>query len=99
MGDLRLQCEMNWAFIDIGAALRTAASPFGNPCQNNWLNIGFSAPRPLNSATLVSGKRRETLAQKHIRANGQTYTPPLSDQTWPDDTLIEFEFAPPNNNR
>lgn len=99
LGDLRLQCEMNWTFIDVGIALRAAASLFGNPCQSSWLNIGFLAPRPLNSATLLSGKRRETLAQKHIRANGRIYNPPLSDQSWSDDTLVELEFAPPNNNR
>ncbi|WP_333879316.1 hypothetical protein [Methylobacter sp.] len=90
---------MNWTFIDVGIALRAAASLFGNPCQSSWLNIGFLAPRPLNSATLLSGKRRETLAQKHIRANGRIYNPPLSDQSWSDDTLVELEFAPPNNNR
>jgi hypothetical protein len=101
LGDLRLQCEMNWVFIDIGAAIRAAASPFGNPCHSSWLNnyIGFLAPRPLTSAALVSSERRENLAQKQIRANGQIYSPPLSDQTWPDDTLIEFDFAPPTNNR
>jgi len=99
LGDLRLQCEMNWAFMDVGTALRAAASPFGNPCQSGWLNIGFLAPQPLNSVTLVSGNRREPLAQKHIRENGRGYNPPLSDQSWPDDTLVEFEFAPPNNNR
>jgi len=99
LGDLRLQCEMNWAFIDLGPILRAAANPFGNPCHSNLLNISFLAPRPLAAAFLSFGNRHEPLPQKNIMRNRLGFMPPLNDQRWPDDTLIEFEFAPSTETR
>jgi hypothetical protein len=46
----------------------------------------------------VSGSRRERLPAERLDAKDRArYAPPLHDQSWPDDTLVEFELGVPNN--
>lgn len=99
LGDLRLECEMNWAFSeDINLLLRASAFALtlNGPCHTHLItvNIGYRAPKPLASATMVSGERRKPLSTDNIQRNGLIFVLPLNDSSWPDDTLIEFEYAP-----
>lgn len=96
LGDLRLQCEMLWAVAkdDLGFLARTAYSALGGLCHTGLARIGFRAPRPLAGATLVAAGRREALEAKRIGPEGRFFAAPLHDTSWPDDTLVEFNFAP-----
>lgn len=95
LGDLRLECEMNWAVIkdEVNFVQRLAAEALGGLCHTSLARIGFRTPRALAAATLVAGERREALAANRIGKDGETFMPPLHDRSWPDDTLIEFVFA------
>jgi len=86
-------------------------------CDATVPHYYFFAPRPLFSATMTAGARREILSVDELYA-GASYDPlstsdllycdcqvlldrtfymPLGDKTWPDDTLIEFEYMEDDN--
>lgn len=97
LGDLRLECEVGVAIArqEMGFVRLAAASVFlmGKPpcAYKKYSAWGFSAPQPIQSATLISGQRRVALP-----FHGVDYLAPLPDQAWPDDALIEFQYlAPP----
>lgn len=95
LGDLRLQCEIGWAIVkdDVGLLQRTAFAVLGGPCHTSMARIGVRAPRRLVGATLIAGERREPLDAKRIIANGRFFAAPYHDGSWPDDTLVEFQYA------
>lgn len=98
LGDVRLECRVGVAIgkKEINFAVRAlAATVLGTTdwCKSAKIHYGTAAPYPSDSITLVHGDRRALLyqgsQQKYFRL-------PLSDTSWPDDTLIEFQpSAPP----
>ncbi|HEX8603096.1 MAG TPA: hypothetical protein VF774_10660 [Pseudoduganella sp.] len=93
LGDLRVQCAVQWAIeqADLAPAARTALSAAGGPCRSMTMHMGFDAPAPLRGAWLRDGERREPIpVSRHYR---RVFNPPLADQSWRDDTLVEFEYA------
>ncbi len=92
MGDLRLECEIGWAVNreDMPFMTRNSLSLVGGLCHSKLVGLRSQAPKPLASATLVSGERRQSVP---IDAKTKRiFTPPLADTSWSDDTLIVFEY-------
>lgn len=93
LGDLRLECEVRSAiakaemnFVFRGAL---AAVTLGHGlCGSQSMHLGFFAGKNIREITLVSATRRAPL----MTFFGPNYFPPISDQSWPDDTLVEFQF-------
>lgn len=96
LGDLRLECAVRWSVeqADIPALFRSAIKAFGGACSSSAVKVEFVSARALQSVTLVAGERRERLAAKWIEEGGHVYLPPVHDTSWPDDTLLEFDYAP-----
>ncbi|MYN21148.1 hypothetical protein GTP81_30875 [Rugamonas sp. FT107W] len=100
LGDLRLECEVRWAVDKFDASFMKLAYllPLGGVCHTSRSRVFYATASPITGATLVSGSRREKLPVERLDAKDRTrYAPPLHDQSWPDDTLVEFEFATSNN--
>lgn len=97
LGDLRLECEVRWAVEkgDLSFVQRTLFHTLGGPCKTSSVNVLYLAPGQLSSATLISGERRESLPINRLNEGGHFFSPPIYDKSWPDDTLVEFEFIDP----
>lgn len=94
MGDLRLECEIRWAveMDDLPFFQRTLFQSLGGPCHSKNVFVQYQAPKKLNGVTLESGARRESINADRLGKNGGFFSPPLHDQSWPDDTIIAFQF-------
>ncbi|MCM2564748.1 hypothetical protein [Janthinobacterium kumbetense] len=92
LGDLRLACEVHWA-IDketLPFAMRTAMSALGGPCNfvSQKGTYSFSEPRRITAATIsFNGKSAP------VPFSGSSFTPPLREQDWSDDSVLELTFA------
>lgn len=98
LGDLRLECEVRWAVDRFDASFLQLAYlvPLGGACHTSRGRVFYTSAAPLTGVTLVSSSRREKLPAERLSAKDPTrYAPPLHDTSWPDDTLVEFEFATP----
>lgn len=95
LGDLRLKCEIRWAVEkdDLTFFKRALFQTFGGPCQSSNIFVLYPAPKKLAGVNLVSGERRESLDAGRLMENGGFFSPPLHDHSWPDDTIVEFDFA------
>jgi hypothetical protein len=98
LGDLRLECEVRSAIAkaDMNFAFRgaIAAVTLGHGlCGSAQMRMGFFAGKNIRGITLVSNTRREPLTKFF----GPNYFPPVGDRSWPDDTLVEFQFDHPNS--
>lgn len=91
LGDLRLACEVHWA-IDketLPFAMRTTMSALGGPCNfvSQKGTYSFAEGRRIAAATIsLNGKTAP------VPFSGMSFTPPLRDQDWSDDSLIELVF-------
>jgi len=94
LGDLRLECAVRWAVEqgDLLAIFRGTINAFGGPCTSSAIKVDYISVRPLAAVYLVSGQRREMLDSKWIEENGHVYLPPVHDRSWPDDTLLEYQY-------
>ena len=100
LGDLRLECEVRWAVDKFDSSFLQLAylMPLGGACHTSRSRIFYSTTAPIARATLVSDSRRESLPSERLSSKDRTrYAPPLHDTSWPDDTLVEFEFALPSD--
>lgn len=91
LGDLRLTCEVHWA-IDkevMPLAARAVIGSLGGACNSftKKISYSFEEAKRIVSATITYKGKREPIPVK-----GDTFTPPLSDEDWGDDSLIELEF-------
>ena len=91
LGDLRLACEVHWA-IDkdtLPFAMRTAMGALGGPCNfvSQKGTYSFSEPRRITAATIsFNGKSAP------VPFSGLSFTPPLREQDWSDDSVVELTF-------
>jgi hypothetical protein len=93
MGDLRVGCEMRWAIArEDNDSFPLILYGLGGPCHSHLVKVVLQAPRPVSAIWLVSGQRREPLRPERIRADRVNFMPPIHDDSWPDDTLIELQF-------
>ncbi|KKO64584.1 hypothetical protein VM94_01288 [Janthinobacterium sp. KBS0711] len=91
LGDLRLACEVHWA-IDkdtLPFAMRTAMGALGGPCNfvSQKGTYSFSEPRRITAATISYNDRSAS-----VPFSGTSFTPPLREQDWSDDSTIELVF-------
>jgi hypothetical protein len=91
LGDVRLECEVYWAIEqgEMSFLSRNAFNLVGGPCQSSRVAFGYLLQAKLQDATLVSGERRLALA---LTKNGMGFIPPLHDESWSDDALIELRY-------
>jgi hypothetical protein len=94
MGDLRVGCEMRWAIArEDNDSFPLILYGLGGPCHSHLVKVVLQAPRPVSAIWLVAGDRREALRPERIKADRINFMPPLHDDSWPDDTLIELKFV------
>lgn len=91
LGDLRLACEVHWA-IDketLAFAARTAISALGGPCNfvSGKGKYSFTETRRIIRATISLDGKTES-----VPVNGYSFTPPLRESRWSNDSVIELEF-------
>src|SRR5471030_1461823 len=93
LGDLRLECEISWAVRqdEMSFFVRNGIKLAGGLCHSTHIMLHYQASRALASVTLVSGDRREALVIS--KKEPRVFMPPLSDTSWNDDALIEYEYA------
>ncbi len=100
LGDLRLECEVMMAIAkkELSFLTRVAVNAM---IGSEWCHVTKTwysqhSPAALASATLVWGERR---LDAQIGGQRTSYSVPLADASWPDDTLIELQFATAGDNR
>ncbi|WFR77299.1 hypothetical protein P9875_16380 [Janthinobacterium rivuli] len=91
LGDLRLACEVHWA-IDkdtLPFAMRTAMGALGGPCNfvSQKGTYSFSEPRRITAATISDNGKSAP-----VPFSGSSFTPPLREQDWSDDSVVELTF-------
>ena len=80
----------------------------GDPCNNPQAAYHFIADRPIFNVTLIYGQRSASLSTEKLYGNDwnelmirftdwpllrdRVFLAPLRDTTWPDDTLLEFDY-------
>ncbi len=99
LGDLRLECTVRWAVeqADFPGFVRAVAQTFGGACQSSSFNVDFLSAQAIRSVYLIDGERRETLSHQFIELSGHAYLPPLHDSSWPDSTLLVFDYVSDNH--
>jgi hypothetical protein len=95
LGDLRLECQVIVAVAkkEIGFMLRTLVSGMlrtSDWCMAEKLNFGTPSARALDGATLIAGERRVALT---VSKDGHNVSVPIGERDYPDDSLIELQFA------
>ena len=97
LGDLRLECAVRWSIeqYDIPYLMRKLLYAAGQPCQTSRIKVDFIAPRPIIAMYLSTKERHVRLPDDLLEDGGTSYVVPVHDQSWPDDALLKFEYAPP----
>ena len=91
LGDLRLACEVHWA-IDketLPFTMRTAMGALGGPCNfvSQKGTYSFTEAWRITAATIsYNGKSAP------VPFSGTSFTPPLREQDWSDDSVLELTF-------
>ncbi|MDN2696435.1 hypothetical protein O0882_08905 [Janthinobacterium sp. SUN073] len=91
LGDLRLACEVHWA-IDkdtLPFAMRTAMGALGGPCNfvSQKGTYSFAEGRRIKAATISFNGQSAP-----VPFSGASFTPPLREQDWSDDSVLELTF-------
>ena len=91
LGDLRLECEVSWEIQKSAVPfyIRSAFFAAGRVCHSKHIAFSFYSPRLLSSVTLRSGSRVKTF---RVARDGHTYSVPVYDSTWADDSVVEFNY-------
>ena len=97
LGDLRLECAVRWAIeqYETPYVIRKLFNAAGKPCLTSRIKVDYIAPRPVTAMYLTLNERRAQLSTDLLENGGKVYLAPVHDQSWPDDTLLEFEYAEP----
>jgi hypothetical protein len=99
LGDLRLECRVTLAIAKseipfLARAFITSMLLTSDWCGKDKVKLRFRAPDKLAGAALSFRGRTES-----IQFSGQGYNVPVGDTSWPDDTLIELQFAETQQDR
>lgn len=96
LGDLRLDCEVRWAIEkqDVSVIFRAYVNMLssGNPCTSRFVNVGFYAPKGIDSVTLDTPKSKFSLRVRPY----ETYSVPLWDTELSNDELIKYKRSTPS---
>ena len=95
LGDLRLECAVRWTVeqYELPYLVRKLFNAAGQPCLTSRIKVDNIAPRPIAAMYLTLNGRRSKLPADLLEDGGKVYLAPVHDQDWPDDALLEFEFA------
>jgi hypothetical protein len=95
LGDLRLECQVTIAVIKSDINFLTRAAVNTAVGGSDWCNVerakfwhdmpGKPEDVTLEGATIVAGNR-----SANLQVEDDSFLPPLSDKSWPDDALIEL---------
>ncbi|QYF95515.1 hypothetical protein KY495_10400 [Massilia sp. PAMC28688] len=93
LGDLRLECEMQWAMIkdELPLVMRATFKLAGGICHSKKIPMQFTAGAKLNSAVLVEGARTLNLT---LTPKSSAFYAPVHDRGWGNDAHVVLEFAP-----
>ncbi|MBI3283708.1 MAG: hypothetical protein HYZ65_02485 [Burkholderiales bacterium] len=96
LGDLRLECAVRWAIeqYETPYVIRKLFYAAGQPCLTPRIKVDYIAPRPIAAMYLTINERRSRLPENLLENGGKVYLAPVHDKSWPDDALLEFDFAP-----
>lgn len=96
LGDLRLECAVRWAIEqhETPYLIRKLVGAVGQPCVAARIRNDFIAPATIRAMYLSSGERRIQLPADMVENGGKEFVAPVQDSSWPDDALLEFEYAP-----
>jgi hypothetical protein len=96
LGDLRLECSVRWAIeqYETPFVIRKLFNAAGQPCLTPRIKVDYIAPRPIVAMTMVVNGRRSRLPGELLEDGGKVYVVPVHDTSWPDDTLLEFDYGP-----
>jgi hypothetical protein len=99
LGDLRLECKVQVAIVKEEIPFWIVALANSVLMTTDWcgkakmgdshVKFGYTSPKPLLAATLVNGERSQKLEN-----STRSFKVPLGDRSWPDDALVQLEFAP-----
>lgn len=97
LGDLRLECKVMVAIAKeempfwLNATINTllmSTNWCGAKVRDKYIDFGYDAAAPLAGAMLRNGERTEA-----VKTTKSGYVVPIGDPSWPDDALIELQFA------
>ncbi|WP_374349360.1 hypothetical protein [Chitinimonas sp.] len=90
LGDLRLECEIRWAVErgDAPPTVRDAFAAAGGACHSRLIAVSFAAPYRLAQISLKHAAQEQALPVTLLSPDRKSYTVPLYDTHWPDDTLV-----------
>ncbi|MET0266471.1 MAG: hypothetical protein ABW202_12700 [Duganella sp.] len=96
LGDLRLECAVRWAIEqhETPYLIRKLIGAAGQPCIAARIKNDFIAPGTIVAMYLSSGDRRVQLPADMVENGGTEFVAPVQDTSWPDDALLEFDYAP-----
>ena len=91
LGDLRLECEMNWAMTkeDLPFVMKAAFALGGGFCHSSKIAVSFSESKKFKTVWLIDSDRKLKIFGGR---SGNHYIPPLYDQSWGDDAKLVFEY-------
>jgi len=97
LGDLRLECRVQvavikeeipfWVRMLVNSVLLTS-----DWCGVEKISLSTHSDRTINAAWLLLGEQR---IKVHVSGSGRGFHAPIGEKTYPDDTLIELEYAEP----
>lgn len=101
LGDLRLECKVMvaiakeelsfWLKATVSAVLMST-DWCGARVRGKYIGFHYATSAPLAAAMLRNGERTEA-----VKTSKSGYEVPLGDTSWPDDALIELQFAGDRN--
>lgn len=96
LGDLRLECAVRWAVeqYETPYMIRKLMYAAGQPCLTSRIKVDYFAPRRIVAMYLNADGRRTQLPESLLENGGKVFVPPVHDTSWPDNALLEFEYAP-----
>ncbi len=96
LGDVRLECEVFWAIEQEQQSFftRNAMNLAGGLCKSSMVRFSYSLHAKLQAATLVSGERHMKLP---LAQDGKGFIPPLHDESWNNDAIIELRYVDARN--
>lgn len=98
LGDLRLECQVMIAIAkkEMGMMMKLFVNTI--TMTTNWCDMSFDkkkvrfsfrSQRPLVSAEIVDGERRETMESHDF-----SFRPPIGESDWSNEARIELHYAP-----
>ena len=91
LGDLRLECEMEWAMNkeDLPFVMRTVFALGGGLCHSSNIAVTFLEIKRFKAIWLVDSSRKVNIYRGKSESR---YVPPIYDQSWGNETKLVFEY-------